>query len=56
MMARDRVFILPVCLDVTPNPGTDVPESFHRVHWTRLPGGEAHRSSPRVSHAGELPI
>jgi TolB-like protein/Tfp pilus assembly protein PilF len=40
-MARNRPFIMPVCLDATPNAGTDVPESFQRVHWTRLPGGEA---------------
>jgi TolB-like protein/lipoprotein NlpI len=41
MMARDRAFIVPVCLDATPGAGTDVPESFHRVQWTRLPAGEA---------------
>jgi hypothetical protein len=41
MIARDRVFIVPVCLDVTPDPATDVPKSFHpRVQWTHLPGGE----------------
>ena len=40
MMARDRAFILPVCLDATPGTGTDVPDSFHRVQWTRLPAGE----------------
>ena len=39
-MARDQAFIVPVCLDATPGAGTDVPESFHRVQWTRLPGGE----------------
>jgi TolB-like protein len=39
MMARDRAFVVPVCLDATPGAGTDVPESFHRVQWTRLPGG-----------------
>ncbi len=39
-IARNRPFIIPVCLDATPNAGTDVPESFHRVQWTRLPGGE----------------
>ena len=39
MMARDRAFIVPVCLDATPGAGTDVPESFRRVQWTRLPGG-----------------
>jgi TolB-like protein len=40
MMARDRAFIVPVCLDATPAAGTDMPESFHRVQWTRLPAGE----------------
>jgi TolB-like protein/cytochrome c-type biogenesis protein CcmH/NrfG len=40
MMARDRAFIVPVCLDATKEAGTDVPESFHRVQWTRLPAGE----------------
>jgi TolB-like protein/Flp pilus assembly protein TadD len=39
-MARDQAFIMPVCLDATPGAGTDVPESFHRVQWTRLPAGE----------------
>ena len=39
-MARDQAFIVPVCLDAMPGAGTDVPESFHRVQWTRLPGGE----------------
>jgi TIR domain len=45
MMARDRAFIMPVCLDATPGAGTDVPESFHRVQWTRLPAGEANLHS-----------
>jgi TolB-like protein/Tfp pilus assembly protein PilF len=40
-IARNRPFIIPVCLDTTPNAGADVPESFQRVQWTRLPGGEA---------------
>jgi TolB-like protein/tetratricopeptide (TPR) repeat protein len=39
-MARDQAFIVPVSVDATPGAGTDVPESFHRVQWTRLPGGE----------------
>jgi len=39
MMARDRAFIVPVCLDATKEAGTDVPESFHRVQWTRLLDG-----------------
>jgi TolB-like protein/Flp pilus assembly protein TadD len=40
-IARNRPFIVPVCLDATPNAGADVPESFQRVQWTRLSGGEA---------------
>ena len=40
MRARDRAFIVPVSLDATLGVGTDVPESFHRVQWTRLPGGD----------------
>ena len=39
-MARNHVFVVPVCLDATPEQGADVPESFKRVQWTRLPGGE----------------
>jgi adenylate cyclase len=41
MMARNRVFVVPVCLDSTPEAGADVPESFQRVQWTRLPAGVA---------------
>ena len=40
-VARNKAFIVPVCIDRTPDGGADVPESFHRVQWTRLPGGEA---------------
>jgi TolB-like protein/Tfp pilus assembly protein PilF len=40
MIARSRVFIVPVCLDATTAAAADVPESFRRVQWTRLPGGE----------------
>jgi TolB-like protein/Tfp pilus assembly protein PilF len=40
MMARNRAFILPVSPDATPEAGADVPESFQRVQWTRLPNGE----------------
>jgi TolB-like protein len=39
-MARNRVFIVPVCLDTTAEAGADVPESFRRAQWTRLPGGD----------------
>ena len=40
MLARDRPFIVPVCLDAMPGAGTDVPQSFHRVQWTRFSGGQ----------------
>ena len=39
-IARDQALIVPICLDSTPGAGTDVPESFLRVQWTRLSGGE----------------
>ncbi len=39
MIARSRVFIVPVCLDATTQLAADVPESFQRAQWTRLPGG-----------------
>jgi TolB-like protein/Flp pilus assembly protein TadD len=40
MIARSRVFVVPVCLDATTQLAADVPESFQRVQWTRLPGGD----------------
>jgi TolB-like protein len=40
MIARSRVFVVPVCLDATTEVAADVPESFRRVQWTRLPEGE----------------
>jgi hypothetical protein len=40
MIVRHRAFIVPVCLDRTPESDAGVPESFQRVQWTRLPGGE----------------
>src|SRR5215469_14155024 len=40
MIARSRVFVVPVCLDTTTEAASDVPESFKRVQWTRLPAGE----------------
>ncbi len=40
MIARSRVFVVPVCLDTTTDVAADVPESFRRVQWTRLPAGE----------------
>jgi hypothetical protein len=39
MVAGAR-FILPVCIDDTPEAGALVPEEFLRAHWTRLAAGE----------------
>jgi TolB-like protein/Flp pilus assembly protein TadD len=39
MIARSKAFIIPVCVDDTPDRGAEVPESFLKVQWTRLPGG-----------------
>lgn len=39
-MAEGATFILPVCIDDTPEAGAVVPEKFLKNHWTRLPGGE----------------
>jgi len=38
-MAAGARFIVPVCIDDTPEAGALVPEEFLRAHWTRLPGG-----------------
>ena len=40
MIARNKAFIVPVCVDVTPEGIADLPDSFHRVQWTRLAAGE----------------
>jgi TolB-like protein/Flp pilus assembly protein TadD len=40
MIARNRAFIVPVCVDATSETSADAPESFQRVQWTRLPAGE----------------
>jgi Tol biopolymer transport system component len=40
LMAKSRPFLIPVCIDDTPEKHAEVPESFSRVHWSRLPGGE----------------
>jgi adenylate cyclase len=40
MIARNKPFIVPVCVDATPEGIADLPDSFHRVQWTRLPTGE----------------
>jgi Tol biopolymer transport system component len=40
LMAKSRPFVLPVCIDDTPERHAEVPESFSRVQWTRLPAGK----------------
>jgi hypothetical protein len=39
-MAQGAGFVLPVCVDDTPEAGALVPDEFMKAHWTRLPGGE----------------
>ncbi len=39
-MAHGAAFILPVCVDSTPEIGALVPDFFMKAHWTRLPGGD----------------
>lgn len=39
MMARSKAFVVPVCIDGTPQSNAEVPDSFLRAQWTRLPGG-----------------
>ena len=45
-MAAGARFILPICIDDTPEAGALVPEHFLKTHWTRLPGGDV---SPEAS-------
>jgi TolB-like protein len=52
MMSRSRVFVVPVCLDATTEALADVPESFKRVQWTRLPAGET--SPAFIEHVRRL--
>ena len=39
-MADKKAFLLPVAIDNTSERGASVPDRFHEVQWTRLPGGE----------------
>ena len=39
-MAEGAAFILPACIDDTPENGALVPEKFLKSHWTRIPAGE----------------
>lgn len=40
LMGRNKAFLMPVCVDDTPEQDADVPDSFFAAQWTRLPGGE----------------
>jgi TolB-like protein/Flp pilus assembly protein TadD len=40
LMGRKKAFLVPVCVDDTPDADADVPDSFTQVQWTRLPRGE----------------
>lgn len=58
-IARNRPFIIPVCLDDTPDAGADVPESFQRVQWTRLgetPAAFVERVSELLSPREQSPL
>jgi hypothetical protein len=39
-MADGAVFILPICIDDTPEAEARIPDIFRRVHIVRMPGGE----------------
>jgi TolB-like protein len=39
-MAHTRAFLVPIVIDGTSERGASVPEKFHELQWTRLPGGE----------------
>jgi TolB-like protein len=39
MIVRSKAFIVPVCIDDTSDVRAEVPESFAKAQWTRLPDG-----------------
>jgi len=39
MIVRSKAFIVPVCIDHTSDVRAEVPESFLKAQWTRLPDG-----------------
>jgi hypothetical protein len=51
-IADELVFLLPVVIDETPERGASVPEGFHEVQWTRLPGGAV--SQEFIQHVSRL--
>jgi len=40
-MAENKAFLVPVVIDGTSERSAAVPEAFHRVQWTRLPGNDS---------------
>lgn len=40
LILSNKAFLLPVVIDDTSDRDEHVPEKFHEVQWTRLPGGE----------------
>jgi TolB-like protein/tetratricopeptide (TPR) repeat protein len=40
LMTKSRPFLVPVCIDATPQADAEVPDSFAAAQWTRLPAGE----------------
>src|SRR5882724_1238421 len=40
LMAKGKPFLVPVCIDDTPERDAQVPDAFLGVHWTRLGAGE----------------
>ncbi len=40
LIGKSKAFLLPVCIDDTPDADADVPDSFLAVQWVRLRGGE----------------
>ena len=41
LMAAEKAFLLPVVIDSITESDARVPDKFHEVQWTKLPGGEA---------------
>ena len=41
LMGRTRSFVIPVCVDDTPETDADVPDAFTAAQWTRLHNGDA---------------
>jgi Tol biopolymer transport system component len=51
LMARSRPFLIPICIDDTPEFKAEVPESFEAVQWARLPSGHPSAAfAARIAH------